>query len=169
MPRPVLGVIGSDKPPGVRDAEAVGALAAREGWVVLTGGRNTGTMAAALKGARSAGGLTVGVLPNSDSAPSPDADIMIVTDMNNARNNVVGLSSNVLVACGVDGPGTASEVALALKNGKPVILLNASAEAVAFFRSIHDRINHGELHEATSPEDAVEKARRYQRHESART
>lgn len=161
MPKkPVLGVVGSEKESGKKDAKALGALAAKDGWVVLTGGRDTGTMKAALEGAKSENGLTVGILPNGGSGISPDADIVIVTDMNNGRNNVVGLSSNVLVACGVDGPGTASEVALALKNGKPVVLLNASKEAKAFFKSIRDK-KHGELYEATSPQEALNKAQKY--------
>jgi uncharacterized protein (TIGR00725 family) len=140
MPRKfVLGIIGGASATAVKDAKELGELAAQQDWVVLTGGRDSGVMAAALKGAKSENGLTVGIIPNSDSSIAPDVDIAIVTDMNNARNNVVGLSSDALVACGVDGPGTASEVSLALKNKRDVILLNASPQAIAFFRTIQNR------------------------------
>ena len=70
------------------------------------------------KGAKDAGGLVVGVIPTSDRSGCSDAvDIAIVTGMGNARNNINVLSSDVVVACGM-GPGTASEVALALKSQK---------------------------------------------------
>jgi hypothetical protein len=55
--------------------------------------------------------------------------------MGNARNNINVLSSNVVIACGM-GAGTASEVALALKGNKQVILLTDSEESKLFFRSL---------------------------------
>jgi uncharacterized protein (TIGR00725 family) len=93
-------------------------------------------MAAAFKGAKSRGGLTIGILPDTSAAIAADTDVAIVTDLHNARNNVIVLSGSVVVACGVDGPGTASEVSLAIKNGRHVILLNASEEAIRFFGRI---------------------------------
>ncbi len=62
-------------------------------------------------------------------------DIAIVTDMGSARNNINVLSAHVVVACGM-GAGTASEVALAIKAGKPVILLDDNWESMAFFRGL---------------------------------
>jgi hypothetical protein len=62
------------------------------------------------------------------------------------------LSSDVVVACGVEGPGTASEVALGLKATKPVILLAAAPGAVAFFRGLRCA---GRLLEAGSALEAV--------------
>jgi uncharacterized protein (TIGR00725 family) len=117
-------------------ARQLGELIAAEGWVVLSGGRNAGVMKAVSEGAKAKGGLTVGLLPDKSSTVAPEVDVAIFTDMNNARNNLIGLSSNVVVACGLDGPGTTSEVALALKNGKKVILLGADAAAQAFFKSM---------------------------------
>ena len=58
---------------------------------------------------------------------------MICTDLGNARNNVNVLTAEVVVAIGM-GMGTASEVALAIKNQRPVILLKPDAEAITFFR-----------------------------------
>ena len=136
--KPVVGVVGTGKDGGsaVQMARQLGELIAAEGWVVLSGGRNAGVMKAVSEGAKAKGGLTVGLLPDKSSTVAPEVDVAIFTDMNNARNNLIGLSSNVVVACGLDGPGTASEVALALKNGKKVILLGADATAQAFFKSM---------------------------------
>jgi hypothetical protein len=158
MPRnPVLAIVGGAAPElrAAQDAEDLGALAATRGWVILTGGRATGVMAAALKGAKRRGGLTIGILPDAVEEVAPDADVAIITDMHNARNNVIVLSGNVVVACGVDGPGTASEVSLALKNRRHVVLLNASVEALRFFESIASQYP-GFLHSATSVEEAMD-------------
>jgi uncharacterized protein (TIGR00725 family) len=114
-------------------ARQLGELLAAEGWIVLSGGRNAGVMKAVSEGVKKRNGLSIGILPNASSEVCPDLDVAIITDLNNARNNVIGLSSNVLIACGIDGPGTASEVALALKNGKKVILLGVDPTAHAFF------------------------------------
>jgi SLOG-like protein len=76
---------------------------------------------------------------------------VLVTGMGNARNNVIVLSADVVVACGVDSPGTASEVALALKNGKLVILLAAEETSLAFFRHIGE----GKVMTAATPQEAV--------------
>ena len=137
MPRFVVGVIGRGEDASPADqalAEELGACIAREAWVLLTGGRDVGIMQAASRGARSVpGSLTVGILPNVMSRPSPYVDVCIITDMNEARNNVIVLSSNVIVACGHVGPGTASEIGLAIKAGKTVLMLGGSEHAHAFF------------------------------------
>jgi uncharacterized protein (TIGR00725 family) len=150
---PVVGVVGTaaDNGQAIKNAFVLGELLAAEGWVILTGGRNAGVMHAASQGAKKAGGLTVGILPNQASDVSPAVDIAIVSDLNNARNNLIGLSSNVLIACGIDGPGTASEVALALKNGKKVILLGADETARAFFQGLR----HDQVFFAETPAEAV--------------
>jgi hypothetical protein len=136
--RPVVGVVGTGKDGGsaVQAARQLGELIAAEGWVVVSGGRNAGVMKAVSEGAKARGGLTVGILPEKASTVAPEVDVAIFTDMNNARNNLIGLSSNVVVACGLDGAGTASEVALALKNDKKVILLGADSTAQAFFKGL---------------------------------
>jgi uncharacterized protein (TIGR00725 family) len=122
----------------VKLAEELGERAARAGWIVLTGGREAGVMRAALRGAKKVeGSLTVGILPGRDRAEaSPFADVAIATGMGEARNIVNVLSSDVVVACGAGGPGTASEAALALKAGKPLVLLAPSPEAAAFFAGL---------------------------------
>lgn len=117
-------------------AYQLGKQIAQQGWVLLTGGRNQGVMEAANQGAKSVAGLTLGVLPTADKRNiSPGVDLAILTDMGNGRNNINVLSSEIVVACGM-GLGTASEVALALKNGKSVILLQTSELAREFFQSL---------------------------------
>lgn len=101
-----------------------GALIAREGWVLLCGGCPWGVMEASARSAREQGGLTVGILPGCTAAEaSAYIDIPILTNMGNARNCINVLSSNVVVALPGQA-GTISEIALALKNGRRVILLN---------------------------------------------
>lgn len=135
----IIGVMGPGDQATSLDLEnayKLGQLIAQEGWVLLTGGRTVGVMDAASKGAKSADGLTIGVLPNQDkSGMSQFVDIAIITDMGNARNNINVLSSDVVIACGM-GLGTASEVALALKNGKKVILLTENQESRRFFLNL---------------------------------
>lgn len=124
------------------NAEQLGEQLAARGWVVLTGGRPFGVMEAACRGAkRVAGSLTIGILPTADEVASPYVDVAIRSDLGHARNNVNVLTSDVVFACGVEGPGTASEVALAVKNGRPVILIAPDAAAARFFSDIAgDRI-----------------------------
>lgn len=106
-----------------RLAEAVGAELARRGAVVLTGGLG-GVMEAACRGCRQAGGLSVGILPGEDAlAANPYVDIPIVTDMGHARNVILVRSAAGVVAVG-GSYGTLSEIAVALKLGKPVVGLS---------------------------------------------
>ena len=138
MSKVVIGVMGVGLATfeELQLAYDLGKAIAENNWVLLTGGRTAGVMDAASCGAKSADGLVVGVLPGRDAAVrSPAVDIAIVTDMGNARNNINVLSSDVVIACGM-GLGTASEVALALKNHKPVILLNQNQLTEQFFASL---------------------------------
>lgn len=136
---PVIAIVGSGKErePAVSTARELGRLIAEQGWVLLTGGRDAGVMKAANEGAKLAKeSLTIGILPDGNTEVSPFVDVVIVTDTGEARNNIIVKSADVLIACGVEDPGTASEVALALKAGKPVILLDANAAAIEFFRGV---------------------------------
>jgi uncharacterized protein (TIGR00725 family) len=126
--RPVIGVMG---PAACDDqiaevARAVGRAIAERGAVLLTGGR-TGVMEAASQGARDAGGLTIGVLPGggaAESPPNPYVDVALYTGLGEARNWVNVCSSDALIAIG-GGFGTLSEIALALKARKPLVLLGS--------------------------------------------
>ncbi len=120
----------------LKNAYELGKLIAQSGWVLLTGGRNVGVMNAASQGAKSVNGLTVGILPDANQqAISEAVDIAIFTDMGNARNNINVLSSDVVIACGL-GAGTVSEVALALKGKKQVILLSDDEQSKVFFKNL---------------------------------
>jgi uncharacterized protein (TIGR00725 family) len=141
----------------IRNAFALGSAIAAEGWIVLTGGRNRGVMDAASKGAKASGGLTVGILPTTDRRTiSAAVDVAIITDMGSARNYINVLTSDVVVACGVGGSGTASEIALALKSDKFVVLFNCSKDSRAHFKKIGGRL----VLEAESVSKTVEHIRR---------
>jgi uncharacterized protein (TIGR00725 family) len=142
-------------PATLQAARVLGRLLAEAGWVVLTGGRPAGVMQAASAGARSVpGSLTVGILPTGPDGPvSAQVDLAVFTGMGEARNVINVLSSDVVVACGVEGAGTGSEVALAVKLDRPVILLAPEPEASAFFRTL---AGPGTLHEVPTPEAVVE-------------
>jgi uncharacterized protein (TIGR00725 family) len=135
----IIGVMGPGENATPEDNELayeLGSAIAREGWVLLTGGRPYGVMNMAMKGAAEHNGLTIGILPgHSMTDASPYADIKIVTGMGSARNNINVLSSHVIVGIGM-AAGTASEVALAIKARKKVLLLAQDELTVAFFRKI---------------------------------
>ena len=113
-------------------------------------------MQAALSGAKQAGGLTVGVLPGDTATDAAGAaDIRIVTGMREARNVVNVLSSQVVFVCGMSA-GTASEVALALKTQKPVVLVDSEPEVLRFWASIGKHL----VHATSTVEEAIDVARR---------
>ncbi len=148
----IVGVMGggSATPLAYDMAYRLGHLIARNGWVLVNGGRNAGLMTASAKGAYDAGGMTVGILPDdSEDRMSPYIRIPILTGMGNARNVINVLTSQVVVAC-PGGTGTLSEVALAIKCGRPVILLGFPV-LEALGRLGVD----GPIWEAATPEDAV--------------
>jgi uncharacterized protein (TIGR00725 family) len=101
-------------------AEAVGRGLAQAGVIVLTGGLG-GVMAAASRGAASAGGLTLGLLPGADRSTANEwVSIAIPTGLGELRNGLLVRAAEVVIAIG-GGFGTLSEVALALKTGVPVV------------------------------------------------
>lgn len=134
MTRILIGVIGPGETATaseVSTAYALGKAIAEQDWTLLTGGRAAGVMAAASQGAHAAKGLVVGILPGENTEQmSASVDIPIVTGMGQGRNVINVLSSRVVIACG-SGPGTLSEIALALKLGRPLILLQGSSELLA--------------------------------------
>jgi uncharacterized protein (TIGR00725 family) len=100
-------------------AREVGRLLGAAGHEVVCGGR-TGVMEAVCRGARETGGHTVGILPGSDRAGANQyVDTPIVTGIGNARNPLVVLNGDAVIA--IDGgPGTLSELGHALDFGRPV-------------------------------------------------
>jgi uncharacterized protein (TIGR00725 family) len=100
-------------------AEEAGAAVAEAGAILVCGGLG-GVMEAACRGARSRGGVTVGILPGGDRADANGwVTIALPTGLGEARNALVVRAADALVAIG-GGWGTLSEVALALRAGLPV-------------------------------------------------
>ncbi len=106
-------------------AREMGRELARRGAVLLCGGLG-GVMAAAAQGAREAGGVSLGILPDGDRRrANPFLTYSIATNLGHARNVLIAHSADALIA--IDGSyGTVSEAAIALKLGKPVIALHVA-------------------------------------------
>ena len=122
---PIIAVIGGNEA-GAADldhAESVGRLLAEAGAILVCGGRG-GVMEAACRGARAAGGLTVGILPGDDVAEAnPHVAVPVATGMGIGRNLIIVRSAGAAIA--IDGRyGTLSEIAFALQLGKPVFALS---------------------------------------------
>lgn len=149
--KPRIGVIGGSlcTEEIYQLGKEVGREIAKRGAYLVTGGVG-GVMEAACKGAKEAGGVTIGVLPGEKSHnANPWVDIPIVTGMSHGRNIIIVRSSDAIIA--IDGSyGTLSEISFALKINVPVIGLKTwdfeaniikaatAEEAVAFaFKEIH--------------------------------
>ncbi|GAB7117898.1 TIGR00725 family protein [Natrinema sp. JCM 9743] len=101
-------------------AEALGRELAARGHVVVCGGRG-GTMAAVCRGAKSEGGTTIGILPGERRGTANDAvDIPIATGLGHARNALVPLNGDVVIAL-AGGVGTLSEIGFAGVYDRPVV------------------------------------------------
>ena len=124
--KPIIGVIGSSEcsPQVARMAEEVGRRIAERGGILVCGGLG-GVMQAAAKGAKQAGGQTIGILPDDTAeTANPYIDFPIATGMGYARNVIIVKTADVLIA--VEGKyGTLSEVAYALIFDKPLISLGS--------------------------------------------
>lgn len=130
-------------------AEAAGRELARRGAVVVCGGVG-GAMEAACRGAKAAGGTTIGLLPGLDrSAANPYVDVAIPTGLGEARNVLVVRAADAVVA--VRGEfGTLSEIAFALRVGTPVVgldtwQLSRGGEQVEAFPLAGDPVEAAEL------------------------
>ncbi len=123
-----IAVVGSDSKltdEVRRTAEGIGRDIAKEGCVLICGGRG-GVMEAACKGAKSAGGITVGILPGLDRADANSyIDVAITTGMGYARNSLVVSCADAVIAI-AGRSGTLSEIALSLNYGKPVIVVEGT-------------------------------------------
>jgi hypothetical protein len=117
-----IGVIGGRRVDKtlLNEAEKVGRLIAQKEIVLVCGGLS-GVMEAVSKGARSGGGITVGVLPQEHKRDANEyIDIPIVTGLGIGRNVIIARTADVLISIGGEY-GTLSEIAFALQMGKPVI------------------------------------------------
>ena len=131
-------------------ARRVGAAIARAGARLLSGGRG-GVMEAASRGAAEAGGLVVGILPGFRRRDANRwVTVPIVTGMDQARNVILVRSCDALIAVG-GMYGTLSEIALAIKLGKPVVGLGT-------WRLRQPEGRRVPIIRARTPEDAVARA-----------
>jgi uncharacterized protein (TIGR00725 family) len=106
------------------NAEDVGRLLAERGCVVVTGGLGE-VMAAAARGARSAGGTTIGILPGESLRDRNEwIDHAVATGVGHARNLAVVASGDAVIAVGGSW-GTLAEIAFARRLGRPVVILEA--------------------------------------------
>ncbi len=120
--RRLIAVCGESNPQTAlsEDAFRLGQAIAQRGAILLCGGL-TGVMEHAARGARAAGGLTIGLLPGEDpAAANPYVDIVIATGLGHGRNAVLVLSADGVIALG-GGLGTLSEIALAVRSGRPAV------------------------------------------------
>lgn len=143
MPGVQVAVIGSGAEHEVR-AEEVGRLLAERGCTVVTGGLGS-VMAAAARGAKSAGGVTIGVLPGESRGDANEwVDHAVVTGLGHARNLAVVASGDAVIAVGGQW-GTLAEIGFANVLGRPVVILEPGWQLDGAQR-------------ATTPQEAVDLA-----------
>jgi len=136
-------VIGSGAEHEAR-AEEVGRLLAERGCTVVCGGLGE-VMAAAARGAKSAGGITIGILPGTTRADANEwIDHVVVTGLGHLRNGVVAATGDAVIAVG-GSYGTLTEIGFARILGRPVVILEPGLDVVGVAR-------------ASSPAEAVELA-----------
>jgi uncharacterized protein (TIGR00725 family) len=139
-------------------AYRVGRAIAKEGGTVVCGGLG-GVMEAACKGARDAGGHSVGIVPSADSdQANPYCEFVIATGLGRSRNFLVAYSGDAMVVVG-GGAGTLTEAAAAYQVAKPIVTVKgtggvADAWAGKYFDDRRTRM----VLRGSSPEDAVKKA-----------
>ena len=150
--RPQIAVVGAGEAGAelLVAAEQVGARLAEAGAVLVCGGLG-GVMEAACRGAREAGGLTVGLLPGTDrAAANPFVQVAIPTGMGEMRNALVVRAGEAVIAVG-GGYGTLAEIGLALKARTPVVGI-ATWDLARPGRAVD------EVEKVESPAEAVERA-----------
>jgi hypothetical protein len=153
----IIAVIGSGAgvlalPEVLAHAETVGREIGRRGHTLICGGHG-GVMEAACRGAREAGGHTIGVLPGADKNDANEyVEFPIVTNLGSARNLIIVLTADAVIAVGHGGYGTLSEIAMAFVHHKPVVGLGTWRLSDA--AGLEDQ----SIVRASGPVDAVERA-----------
>ena len=154
MASPYIAVIGASKATEweLTTADALGRALAEAGCVLVCGGLG-GVMNAAARGAEGAGGISIGILPGDDrDDASRHLTVAIATGFGEARNAIVARSADAVVAVGGEF-GTLSEIALALKMGKPVV-------GVGTWELGRDDLAEDPIIRVETPEEAVDELRR---------
>ncbi len=146
---PYIAVVGpsAGKPSDHAVGEQVGRLIARSGAILVCGGLG-GVMEAAAAGCAEAGGTSVGILPTElRSDANPHVTVAVATGMGEARNAVVVRTADAVIAVGGEF-GTLSEIALALKMGKPVV-------GIGTWAMQREGLESDPIIRAATPEEAV--------------
>ncbi len=153
-----ISVIGGSQPDDdtLIVAEELGSEIGKRRIVLVCGGVG-GIMEAACKGAKTAGGLTVGIIPQDDKpTANPYVDIVIPTGLGFARNFLVAKTGDAVVA--IDGSaGTLSEMAIAWFSDKPIVAIPTTggwAQRLAGTRI--DSRREDVVYSATTPKEAVD-------------
>ena len=152
MAAPVISVVGpsSCSKEEAAIAKQLGQTIAERGAVLVCGGRG-GVMHYACQGAIDGGGITIGVLPGADpGSGNPHLTVALPTGLGEARNAIVAQAGQSVIAVG-GGAGTLSEIALAVKAGRRVVVLNSWQSTLPGGQPLPVII-------ADSPEHAVELA-----------
>ncbi|WP_431676706.1 TIGR00725 family protein [Kitasatospora sp. KL5] len=145
---PYIAVVGPATATGREQqlARRVGELLAGHGAVVVCGGMG-GVMEAVCAGAHSRGGTTVGLLPGTDrTGANPHLTVALATGVGELRNGLIVQASDALLAVGGSW-GTLNEIALAVRRGKPAVVLEGWA--------VPDAPPEPALRSAATPEEAV--------------
>jgi uncharacterized protein (TIGR00725 family) len=138
-----VSVVGSGVEHEAR-AEEVGRLLAERGCTLVCGGYDE-VMAAAARGAKRAGGTTIGILPGERHAEANEwIDHVVVTGIGHARNLAVAASGHAVIVVGGSW-GTLAEIAFARRLGRPVVILEPGLDVP-------------EVERAGTPAEAVERA-----------
>ena len=152
----IIAVIGSSNPTTkehLQLAEEVGRELAKRGVKLVCGGLS-GVMEAACRGAKSAGGTTIGILPGGSHRDANQyVDIPIITSMGYSRNVIVVQTGRAVIAIG-GAYGTLSEIGHALGDGIPVVGL----KTWPLSRNGDGQPVDGAMIQASGPVDAVDKA-----------
>ena len=148
----IISVIGANEPSAkiAQLAEQVGSELGKRGLVLVCGGLG-GVMEAACRGAKMAGGTTIGILPGSDpNTANPWVDIPICTGISYARNIIVVKTGRAVIAVG-GAYGTLSEIAHALADNLPVVALDT-------WKFARDEVEDSSMIKASTAVEAVELA-----------
>jgi uncharacterized protein (TIGR00725 family) len=147
----------------LRMAEEVGRLIAERKGIVVTGGLS-GVMEAVSRGAKSAGGVVIGILPGFDKRDANEfVDIAITTGMGRMRNTLAVRAADAVIMIS-GGIGTLNELTAAYELLKPTVVLEGSGgwssrmREVAYDGKHLDEAKIAELHYAQTPRQAVEMA-----------
>jgi uncharacterized protein (TIGR00725 family) len=131
--KPQVSVIGSGAE-HQDSAEEIGRLLAERGCTLVCGGRGE-VMAAAARGAKAAGGVTIGILPGETRADANEwIDHVVVTGIGHARNLAVVASGDAVIAVG-GRYGTLAEIGFALTLGRRVVILEPGWEVGGALRA----------------------------------